>query len=111
MYVCLCVCVRIRVHVSVPVCGRAWSGGERGERGDRKRLLRITTAFVCSVLQCVAVCYSVVQRGAAWCSVVQYVAVCCSALQCVAARCSVSQRVALRQQQSACEGCGVCVCT
>ena len=32
----------------------------------------------CSVLQCVAVCCSVLQRGAAWCSMLQYVAVCCS---------------------------------
>jgi len=41
----------------------------------------------CSVLQCVAVCCSVVQRGAAWYSVVQCVAVAvccsCSVLQCV----------------------------
>jgi len=57
----------------------------------------------CSVLQCVAVCYtplfphhhlrqahfSVLRCVAVCCSVLQYVAVCCSALQCVAVCCSV----------------------
>jgi len=46
------------------------------------------------VLQCVAVCCSVLQRVAACCSVLQRVAVCCSVLQRVAACCSVLQRVA-----------------
>jgi len=55
----------------------------------------------CSVLQCVAVCCSVLhhlcvavgcsalQCVAVGCSVLQWVAVCCSALQCVAVCCSV----------------------
>jgi len=41
-------------------------------------------AVCCSVLQCVAVCCSVLQCVAVRCSVLQCVAVCCSALQCVA---------------------------
>jgi len=40
------------------------------------------------VLQCGAVCCSVVQRGVVWCSVVQCVAVWCSVVQCVAVCCS-----------------------
>ena len=44
----------------------------------------------CSVLQCVAVCCSVLQRVAVCCSVLQCVAVCCSVLQCAAACCSVA---------------------
>jgi len=51
------------------------------------------------VLQCVAVCYSVLQFGAVCCtvcctvccSVLQCIAVCCSVLQCVAVCCSVLQ--------------------
>ena len=61
------------------------------------------------MLQCVAVCCSVLQTEVAhdvdasdqqvesttrcnmWCSVLQYVAVCCSVLQCVAVCCSVLQ--------------------
>ena len=41
------------------------------------------------VLQCVAVCCSVVQCVAVCCSVMQCDAVCCSVLQCVAVCCSV----------------------
>jgi len=59
------------------------------------------------VLQCVAVCCSVVQCGAVCCSILQYtllsteqsindtgerVAVCCSVLQCVAVWCNVKTR-------------------
>jgi len=44
-------------------------------------------------MQCVAVCYSVVQCNAVCRSVVQCVAVCCSVLQCVAVCCSVLQCV------------------
>jgi len=59
------------------------------------------------VLQCVAVCCSVLQRVAVrcsngytvCCSVLQCVAVCCSVLQYVAVCCSVLQRVALRAIQ------------
>ena len=61
------------------------------------------------VLQCVAVCCSMLQRGAVWCSVLQCVAVCNllpnivdhyadmlpSVLQCVAVCCSVLQCVAV----------------
>ena len=75
---------------------------------------------VCSVLQCVGVCCSVLQRTcqhaiddagifgwlralqcaivecvAVCCSVLQCVTVCCRVLQCVAVRCSVLQRVAV----------------
>ena len=42
------------------------------------------------MLQCVAVCCSVLQRVAVCCSVLQRVAVSCSELQCVAVCCSVS---------------------
>ena len=70
-------------------------------------------AVCCSVLQCVAVCCSALHSVllanvnleiaglsllcALQCVAVifQYVAVCCSALQCVAACCSVLQRVAV----------------
>jgi len=41
------------------------------------------------VLQCVAVCCSLLQCVAVCCSVLQCVAVCCSVLQCVAVCCSV----------------------
>ena len=41
-------------------------------------------AFDGSMLQCVAVYFSVLQCGAMCCSVLQCVAVCCSVLQCVA---------------------------
>ena len=44
----------------------------------------------CSVLRCVSVCSSRVQRGALRCSVLQRVAACYRLLQCVAACCSVS---------------------
>ena len=47
------------------------------------------------MLQCVAVCCSVLQCVAACCSVLQCVAVCCSVLQCVAVRCSMLQCVAV----------------
>ena len=50
-------------------------------------------AVCCSVLQCVAVCCSVLQCVAVCCSVLQCVAVCCSVLQCVAVCCSVLQCV------------------
>jgi len=47
----------------------------------------------CSVVQRVAVCYSVLQCVTACCSVLQRVAVCYSVLQCVTACCSVLQRI------------------
>ena len=52
-------------------------------------------AVCCSVLQCGAVCCSVLQCGAVCCSVLQCVAVCCSVLQCVAVCCSVLQCAAV----------------
>jgi len=42
-------------------------------------------AVCCSVLKCVAVCCKVLQDVAVCCSVLQCVAVCCGVLQCVAA--------------------------
>jgi len=51
-------------------------------------------AVCCSVLLCVAVCCSVLQCIAVCCSVLQCVAVCCSVLQCIAVCCSVLHRVA-----------------
>ena len=47
------------------------------------------------MLQCVAVCCSVLQCVAVCCSVLQCVAVCCSVLQCAAVCCSVLQCVAV----------------
>ena len=41
-------------------------------------VLQYVVAVCCSVLQCVAVCSSVLQRVAVCCSVLQCVAVCCS---------------------------------
>jgi len=102
VYVCLCVRARIRVRVPVPVCVRIWSGGVEGKgviAGGSCELLLLVCVVYYSVLQCVAGCCDAVQRGALW----------CSTLQCVAVRCSVLQSFALRLQQSACEGCGVCV--
>jgi len=52
-------------------------------------------AVCCSVLQCDAVCYSVMQCVAVRCSVLQRDAVCCSVLMCVAVCCSVFQCVAV----------------
>jgi len=49
----------------------------------------------CSVLQCVAVCGSVMQCFTVCCNVLQSVAVCGSVLQCVTVCCSVLQRVAV----------------
>ena len=48
----------------------------------------------CSVLQCVEVCCSVLQRVVVCYSLLQCVAVCCSVLQYVTACCSVLQSVA-----------------
>ena len=45
------------------------------------------------MMQCVAVCYSVLQCEAVWCRVFPYVAVCFSVLQCVAVWCNVVQRL------------------
>ena len=44
----------------------------------------IAREFLQCVLQCVAVCCSVLQYVAECCSVLQCVVVCCSVLQCVA---------------------------
>ena len=61
------------------------------------------------MLQCVAVCCSVLQCVAVFCSVLQCVAVYCSVLQCVlqeAARCNVGVRIAFvvtNSQKSALE--------
>jgi len=52
-------------------------------------------AVCCSVLRCVAVCCSVLQCAAVCCGVLQCVAVCCSVLQCVAVCCSVLWCVAV----------------
>ena len=45
-------------------------------------------AVCCSVLQCVAVCCSMLQCAAVYCSVLQSVPVCCSVFQCVPVCCS-----------------------
>jgi len=47
------------------------------------------------LLQCVAVCCSVLRYVAVRCSALQCVAVCCSVLQCVVVCCSVSQYLAV----------------
>jgi len=44
-------------------------------------------AVCCSVLQCVAVCYSVLKHVTACCSALQCIAVRCRVLQCVAVSC------------------------
>jgi len=48
-----------------------------------------STRSSCSVLQCVAVCYSALQCVAVCCSVLKSVALCCIVFQCVAVYCSV----------------------
>jgi len=65
-----------------------------------------------SVLQCGAVCCSVVQCGAEWCSVLQCVAVCCRVVQCVAVCCSVLQSgaVCCRVVQCVAVRCSVVQC-
>jgi len=45
-----------------------------------KHIHAYTSKIDLVMLQCAAVCCSVVQRGAAWCSVLQHVAVCCIVL-------------------------------
>jgi len=57
------------------------------------------------VLQCVAVCCSVVQCVAVCCSVLQCVAVCCSVLQCVAAVMSVTCPSLVRSVLQCVAGC------
>jgi len=57
-------------------------------------------AVCCSVLQCVAVCCSVLQNAAGCCRVLQGVAGCCRVLQGAAVCCSVLQ----------CVSCEQCVC-
>ena len=47
------------------------------------------------VLQCVAVCCSILQYFAVFYSVLQCVAVCCRVLQCFTVRCSVLQCIAV----------------
>jgi len=79
----------------------------------------------CGVLQCVAVCCSVLQspRQNAWmmtlapaacCSVLQHVAACRSVLQCAAACCTVLQRVAaccsVLQRVATCRDVEFCIC-
>ena len=56
-------------------------------------LLLQYVAVCCSVLQCVAVCFSVLQYAAMCCSVLQCAAVCCGVLQYAAVCCSVLQRI------------------
>jgi len=71
----VCVCERKRVEMT--------------DRGTQKYFLQSQFTDLKSdcVLQCVAVCCSVLQ--------LQRVAVCCSVLQCVAVRCSILQCVAV----------------
>jgi len=48
-------------------------------------------AVWCTVLQCGALCCSVVHCVAVWCTVLQCGAVCCSVVHCVAVWCTVVQ--------------------
>ena len=54
------------------------------------------------VLQCVAVCCSVVQYVVVYCSGLQYVVVCCSGLQCFAVCCSTPIDSEVSYQLSTC---------
>jgi len=65
-------------------------------------------AVCCSLVQCVAVCGSVLQYVAVCCSLVQCVAVCCIVLQCVAVFCSVLQYGSMLQCLAVC--CSVLQC-
>jgi len=56
--------------------------------------------FVERVMQCVAVCCSVLQCVAVCCIVLQCVAMCCNVLQCVAVCCSVLQCASCNQTSS-----------
>jgi len=58
-------------------------------------LVWIVSGCTCSVLQCVAV----------WCSIVQRVAVRCSAFQCIAVCCSVLTLRRLRSRRNSCLSC------
>ena len=59
-------------------------------------------AVCCSVLQCVAVSCSELQCVAMNCTMLQCAAVCCNALQCVAARCGALQCVAMSRSVLQC---------
>ena len=60
------------------------------------------------MLQCVAVCCSVLQCVAVCCSMLQCVAVRCSALQCVAVCCNVTHMQALIERKK--KRVSMCVC-
>ena len=71
---------------------------------------RYCGAVRCGVLQCAAMCCSaewiVVHIQQAYCSLLQCVAVCCSVMQCVAECCGMLQCVAV----CIAEGCGMLQC-
>ena len=69
-----------------PVSALVWMGNEQLLPTHDGEVCVSVCCNVCSVLQCVAVCCSVLQCVAVFCSmlyVLQCVAVCCSMLQCV----------------------------
>jgi len=73
MLLCVAVCCSTtQYRVSVTDCSSSWG---------------------LEVLQCIAVCCSVLQCADVFCSSLQCIAVCCSVLQCVAVCCSVLQCV------------------
>ena len=75
----VCVAVYCSVLQRVAVCCSVL------QCSPRMICARSATCFRRSMLQCVAVCCSVLQCVAVLCNVLQCVAVCCSVLQCVAA--------------------------
>jgi len=92
--------VKVLLYVTVCIMVYCSEGDLRNVNIRQQNLSKRCTkkGASCSVLQCAAVYYSVLQRVAACCSMlqyVQYVAVCCSMLQCVAVCCSVLQCVAM----------------
>jgi len=85
MYVAVCCRTCVAVCCSVlQVCCSVWIGVCRDSQ--TRLLVACGTCVTVSVLQCVAVCCSVLQCVAMCCSVLRCVAVCCST--CVAVCCS-----------------------
>jgi len=113
--VSICISTCIYLYFTEPRRERRWARRELApfypstllDGGVRLCHMCARTLWHCSVLQCVAVCCSVLQRVTdggvrlchmcartlLHCSVLQCVAVCCSVLQFVAVCCSVLQRV------------------
>jgi len=91
-------CVAVQCILQHTSTHTATHCNSRDERDDSSKTLYGSSlvlqcvAVCCSVLQCVAVYRKIdISFFAVYCSVLQCVAVCCSVLHCVAVCCSVSR--------------------